>query len=177
MGETMIVLKRLTAPACAAAMLVSLGAAAEAPDAKPHTDADLWQMVATIAPTAASMQVKNLGTGERVLTIERSETHEPVITSIQVIAKGAVPKSTPSTLVLVIVHAPGECASPYAADDALAAKGLETFVVNAEGNQIWEVAKLDAGVSVRRLQGGAGPGAWERFKTAPADYTLYRCAQ
>ena len=168
-------MKRIIAAACAAAAPLMLGAAVAAPDLKLHTDPDLWRMVTTVAPTTAIMQVNGLGASERTLTIERSAAGEPVITSIQVVLKGAVAQATPGTLVLMIVHAPGECPSPYGSDDVLAAKGLETFVVSADGGEIWEVAKLDDGVSVRRVQGVAGVGAWERFRKSPADYTLYRC--
>lgn len=163
--------------ALAAAGLTMTGAVVQAEDLKLHTDPDLWGMVTAIAPSAASMQVKGgIGTNERAITIERPPGSEPVVTSVQVLPKGAVPQVTPGTLVLMIVHAPGECASPYAMDDANAAKGIETFVVNAAGDEIWEVAKLEDGVSVRRVQGGAGVGGWERFRKSPADYTLYRCA-
>jgi hypothetical protein len=168
-------LKTHVAAAVAALCPLMLASSGWAADEKVHADADIWGMVTAIAGPTAGAKLGGGQQAEKAVTIARNANGEAGVTSMQALGAGSKATFPAGTLALLIAHYPGQCSAPYADDDYAASQGVETFVVSASGDYIWEVAKTGGAVSVRLVQGHDAFGPWEPFQKNPAGYRTYRC--
>jgi hypothetical protein len=168
------------ARACALAAVCAIAAAsiARADDttgANSHTPADVYAMVAAIAPSTAQAKLRGAQTFEKVVTIGRNANGEPVVTSMQVLSPGAKPTMPDGTLAVLFAHYEGQCGAPSGADDYPATNGVETFVVSASGANVWEIGFAHGTTSVRLMKSPGSFGDWEAFQKSPDKYVAYGC--
>ena len=170
--------ERVRAGACAASCAIAAASSAwsDSPTGeRTSVPADIYAMVAAIAPATAQAKIGGVQTFEKAVTIGRNANGEPVVTSIGVVSRGGHPTLPDGTLAVLFAHYQGQCGAPSGEDDYPAKNGVATFVVGASGANLWELGYAHGTTAVRLVKKPGSFGDWEAFQKSPDKYVTYRC--
>lgn len=142
---------------------------------EPQVNADMYDFAKAIADSMTGPSTGHDPNFRRSVTLARNANGELVVSSMQ-IGGGDRALTIPSGSVgVIIAHVSGQCALPYGSDDSAARQGITVMTIGGSRNDVWEVGKIESGVSVRLVKDAHQPGPWESYQQDPAKYATYNC--
>jgi len=139
-----------------------------------HATPDVTEFILAIAPSTAKAPGGSDGS-HRVVTLGRNEKGELVVNGFQVVALKKQPVFQPGTVAVLIVHKAGECQPPYGDDAYGIMNRVFTFVVDHNGENVWELGYQNALGTFWLAKSPTETGPTETYNLDPAKYKTYAC--
>jgi hypothetical protein len=141
---------------------------------------EIYKFVTAVASVTAKAR---LGPGttpptkiSKYLTIGKQGNEDAVVTSIGVVMAGEdLPLLQSDTVAVLRVQAKDECQVPHGNEYLPLQRGISSFVVSYNGENIWEIGIVRGVVSIRLVRNATEFGDWESYNSDPSKYHTYTC--
>jgi len=137
---------------------------------------EIYKFITAIASMTAKAPAANGTRPRKYLTIGKKGDEEAFVSSIGVLASdGESPFLPPDTVAVLRVQAEDGCQVPHDNEYLPLQRGISTFIVSHDGENIWEIGIVRGVVSIRLVRSATEFGEWEPYKSDPSGYRTYPC--